>query len=201
MEEADVQELGGKLSLTRWALAAMAAALALAVIASLASGPARAQDPECQGGPIYCLPTPTPTPTGTPFQNKGPSSPPQQPPPQSGGAKLLTPFPVVRTAGFFSRSRTTFTRFTVRAPRGTKIATACKKARCRFSRKLRTPKTVHLRKLERTFKAGTRIRLRLTKPDVIGKYVEIRIRRGKRPLRADRCLEPGRSEPVSCGAG
>lgn len=179
----------------------MAAAVALAVIASLASGPARAQDPECQGGPIYCLPTPTPTatPSGTPFQNQGPSSPPQQPPPNSGGLKLLSPFPLVHTAGYFSRSRTTFTRFTVKAPRGTKVASACKKARCRFSKKLRTAKTVHLRKLERTFKAGTRIRLRLTKGETIGKYVEIRIRRGKRPLRADRCVEPGRARPVSCG--
>jgi hypothetical protein len=201
MEEADMQDLGGKTSWTRWALGAMAAALALAVIASLASGPARAQDPGCQGDPTYCLPTPTPTPSGTPFQNQGPSSPPQQPPPQSGGAKLLRPFPTVRTAGFFAGGRTTFTRFTVKAPRGTKIATSCKKARCRFSKKLRTKKTVHLRKLERTFKAGTRIRLRLTKADLVGKFVEIRIRRGKRPLRTDRCLNPGKQRPVSCGAG
>ena len=184
----------------RWALGAMAAALAFAVTISLASGPARAQDP-CTGDPIYCIPTPTPTrtatPSGTPFQNQNQSPPPPSQP--ASGPKPLHPFPVVRTAGSFSGPRTTFTRFTVKAPRGTKVASSCKNARCRFSKKLKTAKTVHLHKLERTYKAGARIRLRLTKPTLIGKYVEIRIRRGKRPLRSDGCLRPGRSKPVSCG--
>jgi hypothetical protein len=199
MEEAEVQDLqGGNSNLTRWVLGSMAAALACAIAISLASGPAHAQDP-CDGGPIYCIPTPTPTPTGTPFKNPDQKPPPENP--TSGGPKRLDPFPVVRTAGVFAGSRTTFTRFTVKAPRGTKVATACKRAKCRLSRKLRTPKTVHLRKLERTFKAGTRIRVRLTKPSMIGKYVEIRIRRNKRPLRSDRCLNPGTAKPVSCGSG
>jgi hypothetical protein len=201
MEEADMQDqLGGNTNMTRWALGAIAAALTFALVISLSSGPARAQDP-CSGDPIYCIPTPTPTPTGTPFSNQGPSSPPQQPNHPSPGPKLLSPFPTVRTAGSFSGSRTTFTRFTVKAPRGTKVAASCKQSRCRYAKKLKTAKTVHLRKLERTFKAGTRIRLRLTKPDLIGKFVEIRIRRNKRPLRSDRCLRPGRVKPVSCGAG
>jgi hypothetical protein len=199
MEEAEVQhQQGGNTKSTRWALGATAAALAFALAISLASGPAQAQDP-CDGDPIYCIPTPTPTPSGTPFQNPNQKPPPQQP--SSGGPKRLSPFPVVRTAGTFSGSRTTFTRFTVKAPRGTKVAASCKKARCRFSRNLRTRKTVHLRKLERTYRAGARIRLRVSNATEIGKYVEIRVRRGKRPLRADSCLNPGNTKPVSCEAG
>jgi hypothetical protein len=197
MEEADVREQNT--NATRWALGAAAAALTLAIALALAGGPARAQDPGCDNDPTYCIPTPTPTatPAGTPFQNPNPP-PPEQP---ETGPKLMSPFPVVRTAGSYTRTRTTFTRFTVKAAAGTKVATSCVKATCRLRRTLKSRKTVHLRPLERTFKAGRRIRVRVSAPGVIGKYVEIRTRRGKRPLRADRCLRPGSTKPASCGAG
>src|SRR4051812_12696172 len=108
MEEAEVQhQPGGNTNWMRWALGAMAAALAFAVAISLAGGPARAQGAQCNGDPIYCIPTPTPTPTGTPFQNQNQNPPPRQP---ESGPEALKPFPVVRTAGSFSGSRTTFTR-------------------------------------------------------------------------------------------
>lgn len=178
---------------SRWTLGAVALAVLTAFALSLLGGPAQAQDP------IYNIPTPTPTPTGTPFVNPPPPAPPQP----SSGPKLLSPFPVVRTAGSYTAKRTTFTRFTVKAPVGTKAAARCVKGKtkCKLARKLKTAKTVHLRSLERTYRSGTRIRLRLTAPGVIGKYVEILTRRGKRPLRRDLCLRPGRAKPVSCSTG
>ena len=60
-------------------------------------------------------------------------------------------------------------------------------------------KRVNLRKLARSFPAGTVIELRVTKPGTIGTFTRIRIRAGKRPARLDRCLEPGKpNKLVSC---
>jgi hypothetical protein len=194
MEEADVRE--NEMNGTRWALGAAASAVLTALVLSMLGGPAQAQDP------IYGFPTPTPTatPTGTPFQNTNPPSTPEQP---AQGPKLIRPFPVVRTAGSFTATRTFFTRVTVKAPVGVVVKASCikKGSKCRLRRKLNTRKTVHLRPLERGYKSGTRIRLRLTAPGEIGKYVEIRTRPGKRPIRRDLCLRPGRVKPVSCGSG
>jgi hypothetical protein len=188
---------GQKMNGTRWALGPAALAVGTAALLSLMGGPARAQDP-----PIYDIPTPTPTPTatatptGTPFENPSPPA----PTPTVSGPKLMRPFPVVRTAGSYTARRTTFTRFTVKAPAGTKFSAKCQKGRCKVRRTLKSTRTVHIRPLERSYKAGTKIQVRLTAPSVIGKYVSIRIRRGKPPLRLDRCLRPGSTRPVSCGA-
>jgi len=38
----------------------------------------------------------------------------------------------------------------------------------------------------------------VTRGDAVGKFTRFRIRRGKAPLRADRCLVPGSSRPVAC---
>jgi hypothetical protein len=46
--------------------------------------------------------------------------------------------------------------------------------------------------------AGTRLQILVRAPGVIGRFVGFRIRKGKRPLRADRCLMPGASEPTRC---
>jgi hypothetical protein len=112
----------------------------------------------------------------------------------------MNPFPVVRTAGTFTRTRTTFTRFTVKTPKGTKLDASCVRFRCTMRRTLRTAKTIHIRSLERTYKPGTKIRVRLTQAGLIGKYVSITTRRNRRPLRVDACLRPGQAKPVSCRA-
>src|SRR4051794_1435694 len=195
---------GHKMNGTRWALGPAALAVAAAALLSLMGGPAQAQDPP----PIYDIPTPTPTPTstatptatatpsGTPFQNPSPPA----PTPTSSGPKFMSPFPVVRIAGSYTSRRTTFTRFTVKAPAGSKFSAKCQQARCKVRRTLKSTRTVHIRPLERSYKAGTKIQVRVTAPSLIGKYVSVRIRRGKPPLRLDRCLRPGRTRPASCGA-
>ena len=206
MEETEVRDVkdGQKTNVTRWAIGPAALAVAVAAGLSLAGGPAQAQDPYQEPTPV---PTPTPTataspaatatPAGTPFQNPSPPPPTTQP---TSGPKFMSPFPVVRTAGTFTRTRTTFTRFTIKTPKGTRLAASCLKARCTFKRTLRTTKTIHLKALERSYKPGTKIRVRLTQPNMIGKYVAITTRRNKRPLRRDLCVRPNRATPVSCGA-
>jgi hypothetical protein len=38
----------------------------------------------------------------------------------------------------------------------------------------------------------------VTRPGFIGKHTLIRIRRGKPPVRVDRCLYPGTKRPTAC---
>ena len=45
------------------------------------------------------------------------------------------------------------------------------------------------------------VRVFVTKPGTIGKYTRIRIRGGKPPARADRCLPPSSWTPMKCPAG
>src|SRR5690349_16947164 len=180
MEETEVREsdAGKNSSGARWAMAAAVLGVATAMAVSAASG-AGAQTP-----PIYTIPSPTPTatPTGTPFRNTSPPPPVTQP---NTAPKFMNPFPVVRTAGTFTRTRTTFTRFTVKTPKGTKLDARCVRFGCTMRRTLRTTKTIHIRSLERTYKPGTKIRVRLTQAGLIGKYVSITTRRNRRPLRVD----------------
>lgn len=202
-----------------WALAAVLSAMAAMTLMD-GRDDARAQGPAPT--PTYDLPTPTPTPTatatatatatptstpsttpiivgtptssGTPFVDK--------PQPAPKGPNLMKPFPRVRTAGTFSRTRTRFTRIKVVASRGAKVAGRCTK----HEKKCHTDKTVgrrgnlRLHRLERSFPAKAIIRVRVSAPGVIGKYVELRTRRGKPPVRRDGCLKPGSTRPMACPA-
>jgi hypothetical protein len=57
---------------------------------------------------------------------------------------------------------------------------------------------VRLSDFKRVLAAGTRIEVFVRAPNVIGRYVAFRIRAAKPPVRADRCLMPGASEPSRC---
>ena len=46
--------------------------------------------------------------------------------------------------------------------------------------------------------ANATIEIRVTQPQKIGKYTRVKTRKGKAPLRIDRCLMPGRTRPVTC---
>ena len=57
-----------------------------------------------------------------------------------------------------------------------------------------------LRKLGRTYPAGTVIEVRVTKAETIGKLTRLRIRAGQSPARVDRRLRPGKpNKPIGCG--
>jgi hypothetical protein len=192
-EDSAVQsdKAGGKQG---WALGVAAAAVTAAFAwAMIGGGTAAAQTCPTE----YCVPTPTPTPTGTPFQNPQPPAPPKP----SSGPKLMSPFPKVRTAGSYTRTKTIFTRVTVRAPKGAKVDAACSGKRCKRTRRTAGSKMMRLSALQASFPAKTTLTIRITGSNAIGKYVEIRTRRGKPPLRRDRCLKPGSASPSGCPTG
>ena len=60
--------------------------------------------------------------------------------------------------------------------------------------------SLRVRKLERLLLPGVRVRLYVTQRGAVGKYTKIRFRRGKAPVRTDRCLIPGAPAPVQCPA-
>ena len=202
MEAVAVQDKGGKTSSrSLWALAGTLVLLAAMMAAGLTNN-AKAQlpipiPPIPTLPPLYPIPTPTPTPSGTPFQ-----SPPSQPPPtqQPTGPRLMTPFPVIRTAGEFVGSRTRFTKITVAARRGANVIGRCTKLRARCRTLVTIPRKgrVRLRRLQRTFKPKSKLTIIVTSPGLIGKYVQLRTRRGKPPIRRDRCVKPGTTKPSRC---
>ena len=171
----------------RSATAAMTAALAVALATVLAAGQAQAQDP------VYDIPLP-PTPTPTPAPTAMPA------PTPSARPAPMRPWPRVRTAGSYTASRTIFTRVTVTAPRGARIVAGCSRRRCRTTRRTAGTSAIRLTRLQRSYRPGTTITIRITSPTAIGKHVEIRTLRGEAPRRRDRCLSPGARKPVTCEA-
>ena len=111
---------------------------------------------------------------------------------------FIDPFPVVRISGRFEGKRTKFTRVSVRAPAGTRIRVRCQGRGCPYRRRAIAVRFIRIRKLQRTYRAGTTVEIRVTQPKKIGKYTRVRTRRGKAPSRIDRCLMPGETEPVKC---
>jgi hypothetical protein len=106
----------------------------------------------------------------------------------------MRPFPLIRIAGRFTPRSTRFTLVVVKASRGVQVRHSCRRANC--SRKLvrLASRTQRLRALERVYKPGAVIEIRVSRAGTIGKLTTIRIRRGAAPVRSDRCLSPsGRS--------
>ena len=61
--------------------------------------------------------------------------------------------------------------------------------------------TARLKRYERHLIAGVEIRVRVFQAGRVGKYTSFLIRRGRSPLRRDRCLAPGAMLPSKCPAG
>ena len=143
--------------------------------------------------------TPTGPGQGT-FTSGSPTGPGTTPAPDTSLA-FIDPFPVVRISGRFTRSRTKLTRVTIRAPRGARIGVDCKGRGCPYRRRAIAVKFVRVRALQRSYRPGATIEIRVTQRRKIGKYTRVKTRRGKAPLRIDRCLMPGRTRPVRCPTG
>jgi PKD repeat protein len=123
---------------------------------------------------------------------------------------LMNPFPLVRLAGRITSSGTRVRFLSVDAPRGAKVSIRCSGRGCPFAKNVRlagrgpqarAAKRVRVRSLERLLRPGVRVRIFVTAKDSIGKYTRFRIRRGKTPARADRCMNPGSWRPVRCPSG
>jgi hypothetical protein len=140
--------------------------------------------------------TPTGPGQGT-FTSGGQTGPGTTPAPDTS-LKFIDPFPIVRIAGRFRGKRTKLTRVFVNAPRGARIRVACKGRGCPYQRKAIAVRLIRVRALQRTYRPRATIEIRVTQPQKIGKYTRVRTRKGKAPLRIDRCLMPGKTRPVKC---
>jgi hypothetical protein len=112
----------------------------------------------------------------------------------------MKPFPRVRVKGFFTASGAAFQLVTVRGPKRARISISCRGPSCPFdARTTRAGVRVRrLRSLERWYDAGTVLKIRVTQHALIGKYTALVIRANRLPKRRDRCLLPGRRQPVRC---
>jgi hypothetical protein len=119
------------------------------------------------------------------------------------GVRLLSPFPRIVLAGVLTRSGVALSEFSVRGPRGTLVTIRCRGRGCPFSlRRLRMRRSPsRIGALERSLPAGLTLSVTVTRRGFIGKYSRFRIRRGKIPARADRCLRPGARRPSRCPRG
>ena len=151
-------------------------------------------------------PAPTPAPAPPPKPDPAPSPPfelpPATPPPVAGAPapRLLSPFPVIRIKGWVTARGARITLLSVRAPRGSRIAVACRGAGCPVPKLARPAGVKRLRRFERELPAGTRLELSVTKPGAIGKWTVIVIRRGSPPRRTDGCLDSDTNRHVRCPA-
>jgi PKD repeat protein len=132
-----------------------------------------------------------------------PSTPPPAPTPTPAPAKpaFMNPFPTVRLVGIVVPGGARITLVEVRgAPRGARVTVRCTGKGCPFRSRRRIAETgrVRLSAFARVLAAGARIEVFVRAPNVIGRYVSFRIRAGKRPVRTDRCLMPGATEPTRC---
>jgi hypothetical protein len=152
------------------------------------------------------VPTPTPTPTPAPtFDNALPVA---TPVPNNGAvlhqngvakkAKMLRPTPVVRIRGRLTRDGANVTLMTVRAPKGAHVSVSCTGSHCPHSALRRGGGLTRYSKLERVWKSGTRLTVRISKPGYVTKISVITIRRGSAPGRVDRCLYPGHKRTQKC---
>jgi hypothetical protein len=157
-------------------------------------------------------PSPTASPQPTVTATPDPPAPAQPAPlvaPVPAGAvlpaaaaspQMMRPAPVVRIRGRLSRAGARITLLTVEAPRGAAITVRCVGRDCPARRWARTTVVTRIARFQDDLRAGTRLTISVTKPGRIGKHTTISIRRGKAPLRRDRCLMPGSRTPVRCPA-
>ena len=113
---------------------------------------------------------------------------------------LLDPFPAVRIRGVVKATGARITLLRVRAARGMRIVAACRGPACP-ERQARIAARTRLRAFERYLPGGTRVDIKVTAPDHVGKWTTIKIRRGAPPRRSDRCAFPGVSRPRPCPTG
>jgi hypothetical protein len=113
---------------------------------------------------------------------------------------LMNPFPTVRLAGTILPRGAQIKVLEVRGPRGVRVTVRCTGRGCPFRSRRRIAETgrVRLTSFKRVLVAGARIEVFVRAPRVIGRYVGFRIRAGKAPVRTERCLMPGASEPTRC---
>ncbi|HZO58502.1 MAG TPA: PKD domain-containing protein [Solirubrobacterales bacterium] len=121
---------------------------------------------------------------------------------QAPVAQFMRPFPVVRVIGAVGRHGTRIREIRLTAPLGSRVEVFCRGGGCpRTSarRDARAARTLRIRRFaRRLLRPGAVVQISVTKAGAIGKYMRLRIRRGRSPSRIDRCLMPGGERPVRC---
>ena len=118
----------------------------------------------------------------------------------------MSPFPLVRLSGQLTVNGAKVKTLSVRAPVGSlvrvRVTPRCAKgARCPVKASSNTvgrKGLARFKRLELRYRAGTTIEIRVSQAGRIGKYTRFTIRRGKGPLRLDRCLMPGTTRASTC---
>jgi hypothetical protein len=161
-------------------------------------------------------PAPTATPTATPAPTAAPAptfvaTPEPTPVPNLGAVlgasrknpRVLKPFPVVRMRGRLTTNGARVTLFSVRAPKGVRIAVSCSGPGCPKKPWMRAAAKGRLTRIgafERTLPRGMRITVVISRKGYVGKRSVFLIRRGAPPLRYDGCLNAG-GRKIVCPAG
>ena len=148
--------------------------------------------------PTVTPPVPEPVPQPAPPPPPVVAEAPAVVPPAPAAPKQMRPEPLVRVRGWLTTRGARITMLSVRAPRGAKISVSCSGIGCPRVAPAGVAKRTRLRAYEGMFRAGTLLVIRVTRPGFVGKHTQLRIRRGKAPLRRDRCLYPGSGEPTAC---
>jgi PKD repeat protein len=107
----------------------------------------------------------------------------------------------VEIAGTVTAAGTRITRLVVVAPRGALVTAACRGGACRRLRSVRIHvgrKPIHVRRLERALRAGSRLTIVVSRHGFVGRAVVFTIRRGHPPLRRDACMLPGAHATSRC---
>lgn len=91
----------------------------------------------------------------------------------------------------------------VRAQRGSTVDVTCTGKPCPFKSVHRTMITTSLRlgKLETKLRPKLQLKLRIARPNQLGKYVSYKVRRKKGPLRVDACLDQATGKVRGCFTG
>jgi hypothetical protein len=120
-----------------------------------------------------------------------------------GGARRISPFPVVRVAGRLAGRSTRVRLLSVRGPRGATVRVRCRGASCRLHHLRRTiprSRTLRLRQFERTMRRGTVLEITVTHGARIGKFTRLRFVSGAPPKRTDTCVAPRTGRRATCAA-
>jgi hypothetical protein len=141
------------------------------------------------------VPTPVPQPAPVEVVETVPLTPASVAPP-----KRMRPAPLVRVRGWLTKRGARITLLTVRAPRSARISVRCSGPGCPRRGPAKAAALTRLPAYERHLLAGARLVIRVTRTGFVGKHTLIRVRRGKTPLRRDRCLYPGSERPRACSA-
>jgi PKD repeat protein len=131
-------------------------------------------------------------------------------------ARVMSPFPIVRLSGIVRKRGIKLRVLSVSGPLGASLSVRCRGRGCPFRRKIRTieaharataglaPATglVRIQRFRRKLlRVGATVKVYVAKPDAIGKYTRLKVRRGSLPARVDRCIAPGSQTPVPCPTG